>query len=110
MEQTNAAPQVRREWEDAHSIMSNLADMYRMSYRPGRELPRSSYDEYGRSDRDYNPNDRGSRGSWGRGGELTWQGTVDGSDLISIRGDRVWIDHLEAQPIRNASFDFTSPL
>jgi hypothetical protein len=39
-----------------------------------------------------------------------WRGVVDGADEIQIRGERVRINHLRAQPFQNPDFRFTAPL
>ncbi|MFN0086316.1 MAG: hypothetical protein ACKVX9_13090 [Blastocatellia bacterium] len=41
---------------------------------------------------------------------LRWSGTVDGRDLIYIRGSRLWIDHREGQPIFGDNHRFFQPL
>ncbi len=61
----------------------------------------------GRGDDDY-------EGPYPGGGNsvrgLRWSGTVDGRDLIYIRGSRLWIDHREGQPIFNDNYRFFAPL
>jgi hypothetical protein len=46
----------------------------------------------------------------GTGGVIRWRGQVDGKDRLLIRGDTVTIQHITAQPIRNASQTFSNPL
>jgi hypothetical protein len=41
---------------------------------------------------------------------LRWSGQVDGSDLIFIRGNQLWVDHREGQPIRDQDYRFYQPL
>jgi|GEM_PF-496733 len=41
---------------------------------------------------------------------LTWSGRVDGRDIIRISGSSLHIDHIEAQPITDAQFNFYRPL
>jgi hypothetical protein len=41
---------------------------------------------------------------------MQWRGRVDGVDEIDIRGDRIRIRHLEAQPIDQEDHQFTAPL
>jgi len=44
------------------------------------------------------------------GGVIRWRGKVDGRDQLIIRGNHVEVKHLEANPIRNMSQTFSSPL
>ncbi|MCD6452387.1 MAG: hypothetical protein J7L64_08530 [Acidobacteria bacterium] len=39
-----------------------------------------------------------------------WWGTVDGKDIIKIRGERVWVEHRSALPIQNQDYRFSAPL
>ncbi len=48
------------------------------------------------------------RGGYGRG--VSWSGRVDGNDLIYIRGNQLWIDHRDGQPIYDADYRFYRPL
>ncbi len=41
---------------------------------------------------------------------LRWTGRVDGRDLIFIRGNRLWTEHREGQPIRDEDYRFYQPL
>jgi hypothetical protein len=43
-------------------------------------------------------------------GRFWWRGVVDGSDKIRLMGDQVFIEHIEAQPVRDDSYDLSSPL
>ncbi|MGH9836413.1 MAG: hypothetical protein ACREBD_00720 [Blastocatellia bacterium] len=47
-------------------------------------------------------------GNGGRG--LRWAGQVDGSDLIFIRGNQLWVEHREGQAIRDGDHRFFQPL
>lgn len=47
-----------------------------------------------------------SNGNGGNGRGITWSGRVDGTDLIYIRGNQLWIDHRSGQPIYNADYRF----
>jgi hypothetical protein len=51
-----------------------------------------------------------SAGSLYANHNFRWKGQVDGVDEIQIRGDRVRINHLEAQPVQNQDFGFSEPL
>ena len=44
------------------------------------------------------------------GGHFRWQGRVDGSDYVRIRGNAVTIQHVEARNVADASYDLPSPL
>ncbi|HMV52016.1 MAG TPA: hypothetical protein PLD20_15230 [Blastocatellia bacterium] len=54
-------------------------------------------------DRWIEPRDRFGRG-------VSWQGRVDGRDLIYIRGNQLWVDHRDGQAIRETDFRFFRPL
>src|SRR5262249_17248445 len=41
---------------------------------------------------------------------LRWSGGVDGGDLIFIRGNQLWVDHREGQPITGADYRFYQSL
>ena len=41
---------------------------------------------------------------------FVWEGRVDGSDYLFVRGDSVWIRHLESRPIENARYSFRTSL
>jgi hypothetical protein len=41
---------------------------------------------------------------------LRWSGHVDGSDLIFIRGNQLWVDHREGQPIHSDDYRFYQSL
>ncbi|MGH8245188.1 MAG: hypothetical protein ACREUU_02010, partial [Gammaproteobacteria bacterium] len=59
----------------------------------------------------FNDGDRGGRipdGNRVRG--LRWSGQVDGRDLIFIRGNQLWVDHRQGQPVRDADYRFFQPL
>ncbi|MFN0112225.1 MAG: hypothetical protein ACKVZH_25470 [Blastocatellia bacterium] len=61
----------------------------------------------GRWDRRGDDYDRGN-GRNGRG--VSWSGRVDGRDLIYIRGNDLWIDHRDGQPVYEANYNFYNPL
>jgi DUF971 family protein len=60
--------------------------------------------------------DHSSGGGWwdrpyGQGGyDFVWEGWVDGSDYLFIRGNSAWIRHLESRPIEDARYNFRSEL
>ncbi len=58
---------------------------------------------YGRDD------DRYDRGN-GRGRGVSWSGRVDGRDLIYIRGNDLWVDHRDGQPVNETNYSFYNPL
>lgn len=41
---------------------------------------------------------------------FVWEGRVDGSDYLFIRGDSVWVRHLEARPVEDARYSFRTTL
>lgn len=41
---------------------------------------------------------------------FTWEGRVDGTDYLLIKGQTVQIEHLRAQPVQNSRYDFRLPL
>jgi len=43
-------------------------------------------------------------------GRFRWQGRVDGSDYVRVRGNSVTIQHVEARNVADASYDLPSPL
>lgn len=45
-----------------------------------------------------------------RSGNFHWRGRVDGIDEIVIRRDTLSIRHIEAQPVSESSYSFSSPL
>lgn len=79
--------------------------------------PKQNYrdPDNGRWDRrsDY-PNDRNDdrydRGNGRNGRGLSWSGRVDGRDLIYIRGNNLWVDHRDGQPVRETNYNFYNPL
>jgi len=44
------------------------------------------------------------------GGVIRWRGRVDGKDRLMFKGNTVTVQHLAAQPIRDASHTFSDPL
>ncbi|MBS1788284.1 MAG: hypothetical protein JST85_11205 [Acidobacteria bacterium] len=46
----------------------------------------------------------------GNGRGLSWSGRVDGRDLINIRGNSLWVDHRDGQPVYDANYNFYNPL
>ncbi len=46
----------------------------------------------------------------GSGGVIRWRGRVDGKDRLLFKGNTVNVQHLAAQPIRDASHMFSDPL
>ncbi len=103
-DRANVPERFRRQWANVDNTVQNLAGTYNMAYGRGRQLPRGEYGNE-RYSRDYYPEYGGSYR-----GHLRWQGTVDGSDLIMVRGDRVWTQHMAANPIQDATFDISAPL
>jgi hypothetical protein len=41
---------------------------------------------------------------------FVWEGRVDGSDYLFVRGDSVWVRHLESRPIEEARYSFRTTL
>ncbi len=103
---------VQDQWNDVKIQVDRLSRFYGIPYSESRNLAKT--DPYNRGngadggfgrDRDY----RGG-GSGYQSGVFRWRGRVDGSDYIYLRGNRVDIRHLQAQPITNSSYDLPSPL
>lgn len=57
---------------------------------------------------DNRDNDRG--GDRGNGRGVSWSGRVDGRDLIYIRGNNLWVDHRDGQPVYEMNHSFYNPL
>lgn len=100
---------VQDQWNDVEIQVGRLSRFYGIPYSEGRNLARTDPNYrgnggYGR-DRDY------PSGGYGyQSGAFRWRGHVDGSDYVYLRGSRVDIRHLQAQPITNSSYDLPSPL
>jgi hypothetical protein len=109
MDQANVSERFRQEWTNVDNTMQNLAGNLNMAYGRGRELPRGEYGNKG-SYGGYSGGYNGPGGYGNSGGHIRWQGTVDGSDLIKVRGDRVWTQHMSANPVQDATFDISAPL
>ncbi len=93
MDQGSAVDQLRSDWGNVQGALVRLSDLYSLNYTTSRSTR-------------WNPNrDRrmGSSAAYSTG-TFRWRGRVDGSDYINLQGNRVTIDHLEANPIPNASF------
>ena len=86
------------EWRLVQVHMARLSDRFSLGYNPPGLTRR--------------PYDRGvqDRGVQQRGALFRWRGRVDGSDQIVLKGDRVSIQHLRFNPIRDASYDFSQPI
>ena len=66
-----------------------------------------------RNDYPYDNDDRYDRGNGGNGRSgrgVSWSGRVDGRDLIYIRGNELWMDHRDGQPVNDANHSFYSAL
>jgi hypothetical protein len=96
------------EWRLVQVQLARLSDRYSLGYNPPGLTRR--------------PNDRGWQD---RGGQdrvvqervvqerapiFRWRGRVDGSDQIVVKGNRVEIQHLRFNPIRDASYDLPQPI
>jgi hypothetical protein len=93
MSQAGSLDQLRSDWNRVQDAVARLSDTYSLNYSTGR------------STRMGQNRDRPSGSSSGYGsGTFRWRGRVDGSDYINLQGNRVTVDHLEANPIQNASF------
>jgi hypothetical protein len=89
---------IRDDWAPVQNEVARLAGALGVRYgygsnRAGARAPAVS-------DRDL---DRG-------GGHFRWQGRVDGTDYVRIRGGSVTIRHVEARNVIDASYDLPSPL
>jgi len=96
-----ADPEVRNTWRDVDSDLARLADHVgeRYSGHSGRDYSRDRDDSRDRDNREV-----------GGIGRMRWRGRVDGSDCITLRGDRVTIRHLAANTVREEFHDVSSPL
>ncbi len=92
MGQSSAVDQLRTDWNSVQDAVARLSDLYSLNYSTPRTARFSQ-----------------NRGRYGSGtayssGTFRWRGRVDGADYINVQGNRVSIDHLEANAIQNASF------
>jgi hypothetical protein len=112
---------IQDQWNDVEVQVDRLSRFYGISYSGSHNLARTDpyrsnggYGGYGRDrDRDRDYSGSGAYGNYGGGyqsGVFRWRGRVDGSDYIYLRGSRVDIRHLQAQPIVNSTYDLPSPL
>jgi hypothetical protein len=112
---------LREDWDEVEREVARLSRYYGISFSERRNLART--DPYGRGGYGRNRDNRRA-GGYGRDGDwrdqngygsyqsgvFRWRGRVDGSDYIFLRGRRVNIRHLQAQPITDATYDVTAPL
>jgi hypothetical protein len=90
-------------WRNVQNSLETLAQSVNLPYAPLSEISQAPQS---------NPN-QGSRDrslSTQTQGRIWWRGVVDGSDRIRFRGDQVTIEHLDAQPIRDATYDISTSL
>ena len=85
-------PLVER-WRHVQTCINRLSEVYRL--------------DYGTQAGGYSERDRGSTEPHGY---FRWKGKVDGSDWIMLRGDEVTIRHIANRPIKDSSFELSSPL
>jgi hypothetical protein len=96
VDRVNPSWRFREEWRGVEDQVTRLADAFGLSYAGARELPRS---------------DRNSTGASNRGqGYFRWQGRVDGSDYIQLRGNQVTVRHMKFNPITDATYDLPNPM
>ena len=95
MYEANVPDWIRSKWVNVDDTVQDLAGVYNLPYDRSRALARTEY---------------GNEDQFGYRGSMTWEGVVDGSDLIRIRANELSIQHLSARPIRDSSFNFSAPL
>ncbi|HQR31390.1 MAG TPA: hypothetical protein PLK30_01550 [Blastocatellia bacterium] len=54
--------------------------------------------------------DRYDRGNGPNGRGISWSGRVDGRDLIYIRGNNLWVEHRDGQPVYEMNHHFYNSL
>jgi outer membrane lipoprotein SlyB len=86
---------IRNDWAPVQNEVARLAGALGVRYGSNRSTRTSAV-----SDRDL---DRAA-------GRFRWQGRVDGSDYVRVRGNSVTIQHVEARNVADASYDLPSPL
>jgi hypothetical protein len=94
------------EWRAVQSQLSMLANASNLAYAPLGEIssqppPPPGIPVTGGRDRNQ-PIESGGR--------FWWRGVVDGADRIRLTGDQVSIEHIEAQQVRDDSYDLSNPL
>jgi hypothetical protein len=82
-------------WRQVQQNLLRLSEIYDLGYT-ATGLSRRQTRGYGQSSNS--------------GGSFRWRGRVDGSDHILLRGSEVSINHLQYNPIKDASYDLTQPL
>jgi hypothetical protein len=96
VDRVNPSWRFQEEWRGIQDLVNRVADAFNVSYAGARELPRY---------------DRNSTGASNRGQDnFRWQGRVDGSDYIQLRGNQVTIRHMRFNPITDATYDLQNPL
>lgn len=90
-------------WRDVQANLASLARAANVPYAPLGEISRPIQpgNSPGGRDRPLPSEPRG---------RFWWRGVVDGADRIRLMGDQVIIEHVEAQPVRDDSYDLSSPL
>jgi hypothetical protein len=82
-------------WRLVQQNLLHLSEIYNLGYTPTSPSRRWR---------------GGQSSSAAGGGTFRWRGRVDGSDHILLRGGEVSINHLQNNPIRDASYDLPQPL
>lgn len=77
-----------------------------------RDLGNGRWDRRGDYPNDRNDDryDRGNGGNGRNGRGVSWSGRVDGRDLIYVRGNELWVDHRDGQPVYETKHNFYNPL
>ncbi len=101
MTSTRVTGDIPEDWAQVQDGIATVASNFNLDYSPDRELGRSEYENDSTPYRSYDSTGHGY---------MRWQGRVDGTDIIRVQANRVMINHLQARPITNASFDMNSPL
>ena len=112
VDQTEMSYHLRQDWNEVEAQVYRLSQFYRIPFSPDSRQSRYYRGRYGR-DRELARTDPyyGDDNQYGyASGTFRWRGSVDGSDVIYLRGNQVDIRHLDAQPITNSNYLLPVPL
>jgi hypothetical protein len=90
-------------WRNVQTNLVTLAQTANLPYAPLGEISQPAQTPYSEGMRDRTL-------PAGTSGRFVWRGLVDGSDRIILRGNQVSVEHIDAQPVRDATYDLSSPL
>jgi len=92
-------------WRNVQNNLEQLAQSVNLPYAPLSEISQAMQPTAAESARD-----RSMTTATQSQGRIWWRGVVDGSDRLRFRGDQVSVEHLDAQPIRDSTYDISTPL